>query len=78
MATVTVSKYVEVDVDVDLGDLDDDTLIEELQSRGIDWYVADLNGQRQAMLRALWDGNEAKAVEILKTYLCDCLGRACI
>lgn len=32
--TVTVSKYVDIDVDVDLSDFDDNDLITELESRG--------------------------------------------
>lgn len=76
--TITVSKYVDIEVDVDLDDFDDDDLIEHLQGRGFNDLPGDLNDQRQAMLRALWDNDEAKAVNLLKTYLCDCLGRASI
>ncbi|SOE48068.1 hypothetical protein [Orrella dioscoreae] len=78
-----VAVTVEVDVDVDLADIDEDDLIEELEKRRVNPITAgargdDLNDQRQAMLRALWDRDDAKAVELLKTYLCDCLGRAAI
>jgi len=76
--TVTVSRYVDVEVDIDLDDFDDDDLIEHLQSKGFSNLPNDLHDQRQAMLRALWDNDEAKAIELLKSYLCDCLGRATI
>ena len=74
--TVTVSKW--VDVEVDLDEFETDELIEELQSRGITDVPTDLNIQRQAMLKALWDKDEAKAIDLLKTYLCDCLGRVTV
>lgn len=66
------------DVDVDLDDFDDDDLIAHLQGKGISGIPGDLHEQRQAMLRALWDNDEPKAIELLKTYLCDCMGRATI
>lgn len=76
--SITVSQYVDIDVDVDLDDFDDDDLIAHLQGRGVNNIPGNLNHQRQAMLKALWDSDESKAVELLKTYLCDCLGRATI
>lgn len=76
--TITVSQYVDVEVDVDLNDFDTDDLIEHLQGLGFTDIPGDLNDQRQAMLRALWDNDESKAIDLLKDYLCDCLGRATI
>lgn len=78
MATITVSKYIDVEVDVDLEDFDEDDLIAHLQGRGITNIPGNLHDQRQAMLRALWANDETQAIELLKTYLCDCLGRAAI
>lgn len=78
----TAWKYVEVEVDLD--DIDTDDLISELKNRSVGPDLAgiaspdDLQIQRQAMLRALWANDEAKAIDLLKTYLCDCLGRATI
>jgi len=76
--TINVSQYVDIEVDVDLDDFDVDDLIAHLQGKGITHIPNDLYEQRQAMMRALWDNDEAKAIELLKTYLCDCLGRATI
>lgn len=75
--TINISQYVDIDVDVDLDDFDDEDLIAHLQQKGIS-PPADMHDQRQAMLRALWENNESKAIDLLKTYLCDCLGRATI
>jgi hypothetical protein len=73
---ISVEKWIEVEVDLD--DFEDDELIDALNERGIDYAPHNLNEQRQAMLRALWDNDEPRAIELLKTYLCDCLGRATI
>lgn len=61
---------VNVDVDVDLSDIDTDDLITELRSRGYE-DPAGLQG----MFRALSLGDEKTALELLRTYLCDALGR---
>lgn len=74
-----ICKTIDIDVDVDLSDFDSDDLIAELEERGVDSGIPnDLTEQRQAMLRALWANDEARTIELLKTYLCDCLGRATI
>ena len=78
MRTITVSQYVDIDVEIDLGDFDEAELIEHLRGRGITGLPNDLHEQRQAMLQALWNNDEARAIDLLKTYLCDCLGRATI
>ena len=72
--------YKTVEVEIDLSDFDDDELIEEIESRSLIGSIVptNLNEQRQAMLRALWDGDEARVIELLKTYLCDCMGRSAI
>lgn len=80
----TVSVRTEVEVDVDLSEFDTDELMAELEERGFDTkgnkisLPDDLFEQRMAMMRALWEKNDAKVIELLKTYLCDCLGRAAI
>ncbi|MCO7641906.1 hypothetical protein NJI34_34620 [Pseudomonas sp. S 311-6] len=80
----TVSVRTEVEVDVDLSEFDTDELVAELEERGFNTQgnkIAlpdDLFEQRMAMMRALWEKNDVKVIELLKTYLCDCLGRACV
>lgn len=78
MSAITVSKDIEIDVEVDLDDFDDDDLIAHLHGKGISGIPVDLNDQRQAMLLALWANDNDQAIELLKTYLCDCLGRATV
>lgn len=73
MATITV--------DVDLDQFDDDEILDEAEDRGLlggGETASGLGSQREAMLRALWDHDEKRAIELLKTYLCDVLGRAAI
>ncbi|MGN6023399.1 hypothetical protein ACP6NF_03295 [Alcaligenes faecalis] len=75
MASVTVSTT--VDVDIDLGEFDTDDLIAELESRG-EYLEDNPNGHGpalQAMFQALSLGQEDEALKLLRTYLCDCLGR---
>lgn len=80
MTTVSVATT----VDIDLGDLDTADLVAEIGRRGYNTagnQIAlpdELAGQRTAMLRALWANEEAKVIDLLRTYLCDCLGRACV
>ncbi len=73
---------VTVDVDVELNVFDTQDLIDELERRGKQPSEflprTGLDTQRQAMLRSLWAGDDAKTIELLKNYLCDCLGRATI
>ena len=73
---ISVSK--EVDIEVDAEDLDTDDLLAELQNRGISGSPEHLYQQRQAMLMALWANDNDRAIELLKNYLCDCLGRAAV
>lgn len=74
-----VTRTISVDVDVEMGDFTNDDILEEAESRGlIGTKGSDLGRQREAMLRALWDHDQAKVIELLKTYLCDVLGRAAI
>ncbi|AZY48832.1 hypothetical protein [Bordetella avium] len=72
--------YKAVTVEISLDEFDDEEIIGEAEIRGLvgDTLGARLGAQRQEMLRALWNHDDAKAVELLKTYLCDCLGRATI
>lgn len=73
MAFVTVV----ASVDVDLGEIDTDDLIDELESRGE--HLEDNPGGHgpalQAMFTAMSLGREQEALGLLRTYLCDCLGR---
>jgi hypothetical protein len=64
--------YVNVHIDIDdvIGDIDTDDLVEELKRR------RDVpEDPLQDMFRALSFGNEKQALDLLRTYLCDCLGR---
>lgn len=73
MAYVTVSTT----VDVDLGEIDTDDLIAELESRD-ECMESNPSGHGpalQAMFQALSLGQEDEALKLLRTYLCDCLGR---
>jgi hypothetical protein len=75
----TIYKTIEVEVDADLKDFESEELVDELKRRGVDSGMpGDLPQQREAMLRALWDHDEKRVIELLKTYLCDVLGRAAI
>lgn len=79
--TISVNKKIDVDIDVevDLGDFDAQDILQEATARGLIGVSADgLGAQREAMLRALWDHDEKHVIELLKTYLCDVLGRAAI
>ena len=68
-----------ISVEVDLDEFETQDLLDEIQRRGVDSGVPNgLPGQREAMLRALWDHDEKRVIELLKTYLCDVLGRAAI
>lgn len=81
--TSTVSVRTEVEVDVDLSEFDTDELVAELEERGFDTkgnkiaLPDDLFEQRMAMMRALWEKNDAKVIELLKTYLCGLPWQSC-
>ena len=52
---VTKSIYTEVEVDVDLSDFDTDDLIEELESRGLDYNTNGVDGNdMRETLEAVW------------------------
>jgi hypothetical protein len=52
---VTKSIYTEVEVDVDLSDFDTDDLIEELESRGLDYNTNGVDGDdMRETLEAVW------------------------
>ena len=72
---ITVQTY--VDVDIELDEIDTADLIEELESRGryINDDAVDHGPALQAMFTALALNNEQEALRLLRTYLCDCLGR---
>ena len=72
MTTITVSAH--VDVDVDLADIDTDDLLAEMEGR--DCKVPSHNPNAlQNMFRALSLGDEKAALNMLRDYLCDALGR---
>lgn len=74
MTRVTVYASVEVDLD----DIETDDLEAELESRGRsfdDGESFDHGPALQAMFTALSLGQEDEALKLLRTYLCDCLGR---
>lgn len=67
MATVNVM----VEVEVDISQIDTEDLIQELSDRN----CATASNARQDMFRALSNGDNDKALSLLRDYLCDCLGR---
>lgn len=73
--TITVQTY--VDVEIELDEIDTADLIEELESRGrhVNNDDEDHGPDLQAMFTALALGQEQEALRLLRTYLCDCLGR---
>lgn len=73
MSSISVSTTVDIDVDVELSDIDTSDLISELESRGVEGV--DHVPALQAMFQALSLGQEDEALKLLRTYLCDCLGR---
>lgn len=53
MTSITVSTY--VDVDVDLSEIEDDELLDELESRGLDMNTKFVDGdQMRGILEAIW------------------------
>lgn len=73
MTTVSVT----VDVDVDLSDFDDDDIHDEFVSRfgSSDDFSNENNDALQGMFISLSHGKEQEALDKLRTFLCDCLGR---
>lgn len=70
MTTVTV------EVDVDLGDLETDDLLEELESRGksVDSPATDSDRQLVEIYHAFKFGLSDRATELARAYVCDQLG----
>lgn len=53
MTSISVSTY--VDVDVDLSEIEDDELLDELESRGLDMNSKFVDGdQMSGLLEAIW------------------------
>lgn len=72
MTTVSLT----LDVDVDLSEIDTEDLVGELERRRTaPNEVIDHSPALQAMFTALALGREEEALHLLRTYLCDCLGR---
>lgn len=80
MSTITIETRVnvdvEVDVDLDLDDIPDADMVAHLESNG--YRVIDMSesiSPHQEMFRALSMGDKDKAIDLLRDYLCDELGR---
>lgn len=61
----TITKTIDVEVEIDLDDFDDDEVLEAAQSRGLDpyWEISELRDEaRQGMFRALSLGDEKKGL----------------
>ena len=64
-----------VSVYIDLNDIDTDELIDHLKRTHTVIGHEDSVGPHQDMFRALSLGDEKQALDLLRNYLCDCLGR---
>lgn len=65
-----------VDVDIDMSEFETDELVAELdRRRKSPTDEVDHGPALQAMFTALSLGQEDEALKLLRTYLCDCLGR---
>ncbi|MGO3892423.1 MAG: hypothetical protein ACTJHW_15740 [Paenalcaligenes sp.] len=78
MSTITIETRVNVDVevDVDLDDIPDADIVAHLERNG--YRVIDMSessSPHQEMFRALSMGDKDKAIDLLRDYLCDELGR---
>lgn len=73
MTTVSVT----VDVDVDISDFDDDVIHDEFRSRFAlaEDFTDQHNEALQGMFISLSHGREQEALDKLRVFLCDCLGR---
>lgn len=75
---------VNVDVDVNLSDIGTDDLVEELERRQgkgsvpFQGLAVDHSDAHQLMFEALRVRDDARALDLLRNYLCDCLGRATV
>ena len=79
MVCITKTVDVDVEIEVDLEDFEDDTLLKELQSRGV--CTGELpplcDEERHPMhevFYALKAGDERRALEVTRSWLCDELG----
>ena len=67
--------YVTVDVDVDLGDMDDEDIIEEYESRGL----GDGGFETKEKLTKIWladrEGRKDEAYALMREYVLDKLGK---
>lgn len=65
-----------VDVDIDMSEFETDELVAELDRRcKSPTDEVDHGPALQAMFTALSLGQEDEALKLLRSYLCDCLGR---
>ena len=64
-----------VSVYIDLDDIDTNDLVEHLKQSHTVISHEESVGPHQDMFRALSLGEEKKALDLLRNYLCDCLGR---
>jgi hypothetical protein len=68
---------VTVEIDVDISDFDDDVLLEEVHDRGISEIPPLSSGDKHPMhaaYHALKAGDERRALEVTRSWLCDELG----
>jgi len=82
MVSTTVSKYVDVEIDVELSDFDTEDLIEELEVRGINVPDEDVIGQKsptnlqiEELYIAYTLKQTDKVDELLRELFYDTLGR---
>lgn len=74
MTYVSVSKLVDVDIDVDLSEIDTDDLVNELESRALDIPHADERAIPK-IFEALYVGNESQALELVRSFVQSATGR---
>ena len=68
--SVSTETYVSVDVDVPLSEIPTDDLIEELATRDGQWNISLL-----AIYEAMARGDKERALDLMRSYLQDTLGR---
>jgi hypothetical protein len=74
MSRTSRSKYVSVEVDVDLDDFTDEDLVEELKSRGKNSPL-ETTVEIEDIYKQFAFGNEAEAVRMTKLYIEETIGR---
>lgn len=70
----SITKEIEVDIDVDLSDFDTDDLIEELKSRNVNW-TENPDLELEDIYKQFAFNNEQKAISLTKKYIEQTLGK---